>query len=141
MARLLVFARFKDQASPPEGDPPRFTVHGESEEIRVLEGDRSLLSGQASFDTDVTTTGETSFDERGVMRFGDGGDSIRFTTVGEGTLTPSAEEGLHEGSVIWRVEDGEGRFRGASGLITSNFMLRMESGEVQESQVIALSVP
>jgi hypothetical protein len=25
--------------------------------------------------------------------------------------------------VIWRVEDGEGQFAGASGLITSNFTL------------------
>jgi len=141
MARLLMFARFKDQAAPPEGDPPRFTVHGESEEIRVLEGDRSLIGDHAIFDTEVTTTSETTFDERGVMKFGGDSDSIRFTTVGEGTLTPSAEKGLHEGSVIWRIGEGEGRFRGASGLITSNFMLRMESGEVQENQVIAVSLP
>jgi hypothetical protein len=113
-------------------------VHGESEEITLLDGDSSRMPDKAAYDTEVRVTGETSFDEDGVMTFGSGDDRVRVTTVGEGTLGPSAEEGLHEGSVIWRVESGEGRFAGASGLITSNFMVRMETGEANEQQVIAL---
>jgi hypothetical protein len=43
--------------------------------------------------------------------------------------------------VIWRVEEGRGRFAGATGLITSNFLMNAESGEVAEKQVIALFLP
>ena len=134
MPRLLMFAEFADQATAPEGDPPSLTVHGESTQIRALDGD---APERAEFDTRVTMTGETSFDEQGTMTF-DGGDSIRFSTLGAGYLGPSSEEGVLHGSVIWRIEEGTGRFADATGLITSNFLMNAESGEVAEKQVIAL---
>ena len=133
-----MFAEFQDQATAPEGDPPSLTVHGESIRILSLEGDGPE---SAVFDTSVTMTGETSFDEQGTMTFGDGADRIRFSTMGEGFLGPSPDEGLLHGSVIWRIEDGDGRFAGATGLITSNFQMNAESGEVAEKQVIALFIP
>jgi hypothetical protein len=140
MKRLVMLVRFKDQATPPEGDPPRFTVHGESEQVTLLDGDRSDLPDKLTYDTEVRVTGETSFDEDGVVTVGDA-DRLRISTVGEGFLAPSAEEGLHHGSVSWRVDEGEGKLAGASGLISSNFMVRMESGEATESQVVALFLP
>ncbi len=76
-----------------------------------------------------------------MMTFDGGSDSISFTTLGEGYLGPSPEEGLLQGSVIWRVEEGTGRFAGATGLITSNFLMKAESGEVAEKQVITLFLP
>ena len=108
-----MFAEFADQATAPEGDPPALTVHGESTRITALEGD---APARAEFDTQVTMTGETAFDEQGTMTFDGGSDSISFTTLGEGYLGPSPEEGLLQGSVIWRVEEGTGRFAGATGL-------------------------
>jgi hypothetical protein len=138
MPRLLMLVEFSDQATPPEGDPPSLTVHGESIRVVPLEGD---APDGAAFDSSVTMTGETSFDEAGTMTFGEGGDRVRFGTVGAGYLGPSPEEGLLEGSVIWRVEEGEGRFAGATGLITSNFVMRAETGEVAEKQVISLFLP
>jgi hypothetical protein len=102
MPRLLMLVEFSDQATPPEGDPPSLTVHGESIRVVPLEGD---------------------------------------APDGAGYLGPSPEEGLLEGSVIWRVEEGEGRFAGATGLITSNFVMRAETGEVAEKQVISLFLP
>jgi hypothetical protein len=132
-----MFVEFADQATPPEGDPPSLTVHGESSEIRALEGD---APESAEFDTEVTMTGETAFDERGTMTFA-GGDRIMFTTLGEGYLGPSPEEGMLEGAVIWRIEEGTGRFEGATGLITSNFLMNAASGEVVERQVVRLFIP
>lgn len=132
-----MFVEFADQATPPEGDPPSLTVHGESTEIRALEGD---APESAEFDTEVTMTGETAFDERGTMTFA-GGDSISFSTLGEGYLGPSAQAGMLQGSVIWRVDEGKGRFEGATGLITSNFVMNAASGEVAEKQVISLFLP
>ena len=133
-----MFAEFADQATAPEGDPPTLSVHGESTQIRALEGD---APAQAEFDTKVTMTGETSFDEQGTMTFEGGTGGISFTTVGEGYLGPSPEEGLLQGSVIWRVQEGTGQFAGATGLITSNFVMKAESGEVAEKQVISLFLP
>ena len=140
MARLVMLAKFRDQATPPEGDPPSLTVHGESEEITLLEGDQGSVPERASYDTDVRMTGETTFDESGTITFGDEG-SIRVTTVGEGTLSPSGEEGVQHGSVIWRVDGGDGRFADASGLITSDFRVQAEGGQATEHQVLDLFLP
>ena len=85
--------------------------------------------GNATFESEVTVTGENSFMESGTIRFGEGNHRLRFSTVGQGYLGPSAEPKLRHGSVIWRVEGGEGQFGGASGLITSNFTIS-EEGEV-----------
>ena len=52
-----------------------------------------------------------------------------FSTVGRGYLDASADPKLRHGSVIWRVEGGEGQFGGASGLFTSNFTIS-EAGKV-----------
>jgi hypothetical protein len=133
-----MLVEFEDRSTPPEGDPPSLTVHGESTRVMPFEGDAPQ---RAAFDSSVTMTGETSFDENGVMTFGNESDRIRFSTVGAGYLGPSPEEGVLHGSVIWRVEGGEGRFAGATGLITSNFVLRAETGEVAEKQVIVLFLP
>src|SRR5271155_5181246 len=88
-----------------------------------------LAGGTASFESEVTLTGETSFTEAGTIRFGDSNHSLRFSTVGQGFLGKSADAALQHGSVMWRVESGEGQFAGASGLITSNFTLS-GAGEV-----------
>ncbi len=85
--------------------------------------------GKAAFESEVTVTGETSFVESGTIRFGEGNHRLRFSTVGQGYMGASADPKLRHGSVIWRVEGGEGQFAGASGLITSNFTLS-EAGEV-----------
>jgi hypothetical protein len=138
MRRILMFVEFSDRATPPEGDPPTLSVHGESTRIVPLEGDAPAA---AAFDSTVTMTGETSFLESGKMTFGDEDDLIRFGTIGEGFLGPSPEPGMLEGSVIWRVNVGEGRFAGAEGMITSNFLFGAETGEVAEKQVISLFLP
>jgi len=85
--------------------------------------------GKAAFESEVTVTGESSFMESGTIRFGDGNHQLHFSTVGQGYLGASADPKLRHGSVIWRVEGGEGQFGGASGLITSNFTIS-EAGEV-----------
>ncbi len=75
---------------------------------------------EAKFTSEVRLTGETSFTETGTITFGQG-NSLTFSTIGEGYLAPSPEDGLSHGSVMWRVDGGEGQFEGASGIITANF--------------------
>jgi hypothetical protein len=84
---------------------------------------------EAAFTSQVTFTGETSFLETGAIGFGPGA-ALRFATVGHGYLNGSADPRRRQGSVMWRVEAGEGRFAGATGLITSNFFVDAELGVV-----------
>ena len=89
-----------------------------------IEGIMRTVSGQEStFESQVTLTGESTFDESGTICFGDGRNALHFSTVGEGHLGPSPSPLVNHGSVIWKVEGGEGLFQGASGLITSNFTI------------------
>jgi hypothetical protein len=96
--------------------------------------------GKASFESEVTLTGETSFTEAGTIRFGDSNHSLRFSTVGQGFLGKSPDTAMQHGSVMWRVESGEGQFAGASGLITSNFTLSA-TGEVTDNHFGLIFVP
>lgn len=95
--------------------------------------------GQASFESQVTFTGETSFQEEGTITFGDSRHRLYFSTVGQGYIGPSADSQLKHGSVIWKVDHGEGQFAGATGLITSNFFVS-GTGEVTDNHCGVLFV-
>ncbi len=56
---------------------------------------------------------------------------MHFSTVGEGHLGPSADPQLQHGSVMWKIDRGEGQFEGATGLVTSNFFVG-DAGEVTD---------
>jgi hypothetical protein len=100
---------------------------GLSSQIEPSDGD------SAQFRSEVRLTGETSFTETGTITFGTG-NSLSFSTIGEGYLAPSPEKDLLHGSVMWRVDSGEGQFAGASGIITSNFTFS-STGEVTDNHV------
>jgi hypothetical protein len=88
-----------------------------------LAGDIRLVDGgEAVFTSEVTFTGETSFQEVGMIAFGDG-HRVWFGTVGSGYLGASADPARKHGTVMWQVEGGEGQFAGVSGLITSDFIV------------------
>ena len=83
----------------------------------LLEGDEAGLPTEASYESRVEMTSESTFLESGFLSFDDGG--LRLSTLGNGTLEPSAEEGTLQGAVLWRVE-GTGRFEGATGFLSSS---------------------
>jgi hypothetical protein len=89
--------------------------------------------GLAYFESEVRISAPDTFTESGVITFGDGDHSLRFSTVGHGHLGPSSDPKHMHGAVAWKVEGGEGQFAGASGLITSNFILS-DSGDVVDHQ-------
>jgi len=95
--------------------------------------------GQATFESQVTFTDETAFQEEGSITFGDGPHRLYFSTVGQGYIGPSADPHVKHGAVIWQVEHGEGQFAGATGLITSNFFVS-SSGEVTDNHCGVLFV-
>jgi hypothetical protein len=141
MRQIMYAMQFKGQATPVSGSSNvlkaqttaascTFTTvvgpEGLSGTLQEKEG------GKATFESEVTFTGESTFKESGTIIFGQGGHQLRFSTVGQGYLGPSADPKLKQGSVMWRIDSGQGQFEGASGLITSNFTVG-DSGEVTDN--------
>jgi hypothetical protein len=131
MREIIYAMRFTGQATPVGTDSnmlkaattaPSVTLtstvgtDGLAGELRPADG------GEAVFASEVTFTSETAFQETGTIAFGDG-NVLRFGTVGSGYLGGSADPARKHGTVMWRVEGGEGQFAGATGLITSNFFV------------------
>ena len=130
--RQLVYAlRFTGRATPasPDGTVLKAATTAPSSTVTSTVGPAGLagtlepaVGGEATFASEVTFTGATSFQEVGTIAFG-AGHRLRFSTVGSGYLGPSPDPAFKHGTVSWRVEGGEGQFAGASGLITSNFFV------------------
>ena len=137
--RQLVYAlRFTGRATPasPDGMVLKAATTAPSSTVTSTVGPAGLAGtlepaagGKATFASEVTFTGATSFQEVGTIAFG-AGHRLRFSTVGSGYLGPSPDPALKHGTVSWRVEGGEGQFAGASGLITSNFFVGEDLGVV-----------
>ena len=89
--------------------------------------------GLAWFESEVRLSGQNAFTETGTISFGEDEHVLRFSTQGQGHMGPSADEKYSAGVVTWKVEGGEGQFSGASGYITSNFIVT-EDGEITDYQ-------
>jgi hypothetical protein len=131
MRELIYAMRFTGQATPvgSAGNVLKAATSAPSATLTSTVGPGGLAGvlqpatgDEATFESEVTFTGETNFQEVGTIAFG-AGHRLRFGTVGSGYLGPSADPARKHGTVMWRVEGGEGQFSGASGLITSNFFV------------------
>jgi hypothetical protein len=138
MRQMIYALRFTGQAEPvgDVGNVLRAATSAPSTTITSTVGSDGLIGtltpadGEAAtFESEVTFTGETSFQETGTITFGSG-NTLQFATVGSGYLAASADPGRKQGAVTWRVEGGEGQFAGATGLITSNFFVDAQLGVV-----------
>ena len=130
--RQVVYAlRFTGQATPASSDGNLLTVSATAPGATLTTSvDASGLvgalepaeGGEATFASEVTITGGTSFQAIGTLVVGDG-NVLRVATVGNGYLGPGPDSAARYGSVAWRVEHGDGQFAGACGLITSNLVI------------------
>jgi hypothetical protein len=68
------------------------------------------------------------FFETGTVDFG-GGATLAYATIGTGVLGDCADPAYKAGTVMWRVTGGTGAFAGATGTITSNFLLGFDAGK------------
>jgi hypothetical protein len=112
-------------------------VRSETESV-TLEGGEGAGIDAVSYETHVTFTSEIAFTESGRVALGRNGDALLISTVGEGYIGASADPSILHGAVTWRIDRGEGTLEGASGLITSNFQLQSETGDVTEYQVAVI---
>lgn len=138
MPQIIYVLQFQGSAGPVEGQEGVMQAKTHATDARVttrivpegVSGEVVALDGPgADFESTVRFTGETSFLEDGTIRFGEN-SSLTFSTVGSGYLAPSPEAGVMAGSVIWKIESGEGQLAGASGLITSNFTVDADGAVV-----------
>jgi hypothetical protein len=132
MRQIMYVMQFTGRATPQNaaGTVLKATTAAPSCSITTvagLEGVHGTLQrvagDQATFESEVMFSDQSTFQETGTIAFGDGGHRLRFSTVGQGYLGASADSTLKHGTVSWRVDGGEGQFAGASGLITSNFFV------------------
>jgi hypothetical protein len=137
MEPLVLTMRFTGHATPPAGEPPELDVRSETESV-TLEGGEGAGIDALSYETHVTFTSATAFTESGRVAVGRNGDALLISTVGEGYIGPSADPSILHGAVTWRIDRGEGTLEGASGLITSNFQLQSDTGDVTEYQVAVI---
>jgi hypothetical protein len=141
MAQILYALQFKGGAQPANdaGTVLKAATSSPSAAIttnvsgRGVDASISALPGEtARFESTVTMLDSGGFNEEGSISFG-ADNTLRFTTIGRGTLGPSVDPKLSTGAVIWQIAGGEGQFRGASGYITSNFSVS-DQGEVVDNQ-------
>jgi len=132
MVRQVLYAmRFVGRATPVGeiGAALQITAIAPSSALSAIVGPGGLQGtfdlvpgGEATFTSQLTVTAAETFLEIGAVTFGDG-HRLHLTTVGSGYLGASADPALQQGAVIWRIEEGEGQFAGASGLICANVLL------------------
>ena len=101
----------------------------------VREKAAATRGGKAYFESDVTITGEDTFQEKGRIKFGKSGKhGFSFNTVGAGSFKTGPDKGGMHGAVMWHITRGFGQFKGAKGYITSNFSVDGE-GRLVDRQV------
>jgi hypothetical protein len=147
--QIVYSMRFTGLAGPVEGQPEtvmKAATSAPSCAITSVVGAGGLTSSiesvagdAATFESTVSFTSETAFQETGSITFG-AGNSVRFSTVGDGYLNTSATPGLMHGVIGWRIDSGEGQFAGATGLITSNFTVNA-AGEVTDHHFGMIFLP
>jgi hypothetical protein len=103
MRQLLYVMQFKGHAAPVSGasNVLKASTTAPSCSIATVVGTDGVqgtlhptAGGTAAFESQVTFTGETAFQESGSITFGEGGHRLHFSTVGQGYIGPSAEPGL-----------------------------------------------
>ena len=147
--RELVFAlEFKGTAAPVPGAANRLqamtfaadqALHTALKADGVQAGIDRSGANTATFESEVEIVAEGAFLESGSIAYG-AAAKVTFKTVGRGMLGPSPMPGVQRGAVIWEITGGDGRFRGAQGLITSNFTVG-PAGEVTDDHFARLYLP
>jgi len=129
---------FRGQASPAGGQKQILHTAGSAASCLVrtlvrstgLQTEVTVEGGDfAFFESDLQATGGDQFHEEGSISFGAESEHLlRFSTIGEGHMTPGFAPGVRAGSATWKVEGGEGQFIDARGFITTAFTLS-DTGE------------
>jgi hypothetical protein len=107
-------------------------------ELEPIGGDEATLELSYALNHD-----KTLFFENGTVTFGGAGSSsLSFSSVGVGSLLgPPGDDGFSHGVVAWRIESGTGALLGASGAITSNFLVNLATDELVDTHLGVVMLP
>lgn len=104
---------------------------GVSSDFKPLHGATATLELQFALNDD-----KTQFFEWGGVAFGDDAASrLTFSGVGAGTIGPADTDGFSHGTMMYVVRSGQGRLEGATGRITSNFLIDFDTNELIDMQL------
>ncbi|MGH7386680.1 MAG: hypothetical protein ACREKG_15990 [Candidatus Rokuibacteriota bacterium] len=147
--REIVFAlEFRGRGGPAPGSTTERQARttAPSQVLRAVLGPDGVRAGvepvageSAVLESRVARAPDGSFVEDGTITYG-GAGSISFDTVGRGHVGPAPGGSGSHGVVMWRITGGDGRFRGAQGLITSNFTVSPD-GLVTDDHFARLYLP
>jgi hypothetical protein len=109
-----------------------------SSRLEPLPGDRAVLHLSYMLNHD-----QTLFFESGTIVFGSAGAStLEFSSVGAGSLLGAPDaDGFTHGVVAWKIDRGTGALSGATGAISSNFLVNLESEELIDSHLGVVHLP
>ena len=111
-----------------------------SSDLRDLEGEKANLDLQYALNQDGT-----QFFEWGTLTFGEGDPSaatLAFSSIGAGSLPgPPDADGFSHGVVTYRIDSGTGALEGATGMITSNFLVDLATEELIDTHLGIIRLP
>ena len=94
--------------------------------------------GEATLYARLDLLGEDAFDAAGTISFGNG-NTLRFRSLSPGVLGPSPDADLRQGTVVSVIEGGDGSLAGATGRISSSFLVS-DTGELTDRHLAVLFV-
>jgi len=103
-----------------------------------------LPGGEATLDLKYALNRDgTLFFEWGSVTFGGASaSSLSFSSIGAGVLTGSPDaDGFSHGTVMYTVDGGTGAFEGATGAITSNFLVDLDTEELVDTHLGLIRLP
>ena len=138
MKPITYSLQFRGRASPVGSDRMRFRLTAPSSALVTRLGPdgvhgafEDVAGGDAALEAELSLHEQSTFEDGGTIQFGYG-NSVRFRSVGLGRLVECPDRNLRHGTVVREVEDGNGQFERAEGLITSNFLVS-DTGEVTDN--------
>lgn len=141
MRRLTYALEFVRQAAAPNA--PAEPIVASSLQITTAITNDGVTTQLEPLDQYLTATVEVTptphhcgtFTEAGTITFGgpDSADKLNFSSVGVGYtgVYKCPEEQFTTGTVAWAIDGGEGFFQGATGAVTSNFLVDKSNPDVE----------
>jgi hypothetical protein len=100
--------------------------------------DVELTARRTRVTSRLVFTDEVTFRVEGAIELGSG-NVLRFRSLQPGRLERPATGGVRLGAALLDVEGGQGRYAGAKGRITSNFVLSPDGG-LKDEQVAVIFI-
>jgi hypothetical protein len=107
--------------------------------LEKIEGEAATMETTAQVNQDGNL-----FFENGTLTFGNAGSvigTLKYSSLGTGYLTSCPEANFNAGTVMWKIDGGTGFFANATGNITSNFLIDLNTDELIDHHFYLVHLP